>query len=70
MARWVVKNVPFDRLYFYGDARPVHVSYGLESKREIVIMRKNREGRLIPKVMKEAEFMALSAAELAIAACL
>jgi len=38
VAQWIVKNTPFDRLYFYGDHRPLHVSYGPENKREIVLM--------------------------------
>lgn len=27
VAEWIVANLPFDRLYFYGSDRPVHVSY-------------------------------------------
>src|SRR5262249_55078055 len=38
VAQWIVNQTPFDRLYFYGDKRPLHVSCGPESKREIVIM--------------------------------
>jgi hypothetical protein len=32
VAHWVVANTPFDRLYFYGNDRPFHVSYGPEHK--------------------------------------
>jgi hypothetical protein len=28
VAKWLVANVPFDRLYWYGNDRPIHVSYG------------------------------------------
>jgi len=28
VARWVVANCPFDRLYVYGRDRPIHVSFG------------------------------------------
>jgi hypothetical protein len=28
VARWVVEHTPFDRLYFYADDRPFHVSFG------------------------------------------
>ena len=28
VARWVVANTPFDRLYVYGPDLPIHVSYG------------------------------------------
>lgn len=27
VAQWIVSNTPFDRLYFYGADRPLHVSY-------------------------------------------
>jgi hypothetical protein len=33
VAHWVVENTPFDRLYFYADDRPFHVSYGPEHSR-------------------------------------
>jgi hypothetical protein len=28
VADWIIANLPFDRLYFYGRDRPIHVSYG------------------------------------------
>ena len=41
----------FDRLYFYGDNRPIHISYNYlyENKKEIVEMRLTETGRLVPK---------------------
>jgi hypothetical protein len=27
VAYWIIENLPFDRLYFYGKDRPIHVSY-------------------------------------------
>ncbi|HVA13427.1 MAG TPA: hypothetical protein VNF99_09275 [Stellaceae bacterium] len=33
VARWIVANTPFDRLYFYADDRPLHVSFGPEHSR-------------------------------------
>ena len=56
VASWIVKNLPFDRLYFYGDNKPIHLSYGLEHKKQIVIMNKGPSGRLIPKVVKNDFF--------------
>ncbi|NET00889.1 MAG: hypothetical protein F6K61_10010 [Sphaerospermopsis sp. SIO1G1] len=33
---WILKNkLPFDSLYFYGIHRPIHISYGLQHKRDI-----------------------------------
>lgn len=28
VAEWIISQLPFDRLYFYGKDRPLHVSYG------------------------------------------
>jgi hypothetical protein len=36
LVEWiVVQGLPFDSLYFYGAARPIHVSYGPQHKRDI-----------------------------------
>lgn len=39
LARWVVTHLPWDRLYFYGTTRPIHVSYGPDHSRQIVLMK-------------------------------
>ncbi len=49
VADWVAENTPFDRLYFYGDNRPIHVSYGPEQKGEYIDMVKTDNGRVVPK---------------------
>lgn len=36
VADWIAENTPFDRLYFYGDTRSIHVSYGPEQKGEYI----------------------------------
>lgn len=51
VARWIVENTPFDRLYYYGDDKPLHVSYGPEHNQAIVVMTPGKSGRLIPKVV-------------------
>jgi DNA phosphorothioation-associated putative methyltransferase len=38
VAQWVVRNCPFDRLYFYGADRPVHVSYSKKELRQVIEM--------------------------------
>ncbi len=38
VARWVVANTPFDRLYFYGSDLPIHVSFGPDHSRQVVRM--------------------------------
>jgi hypothetical protein len=36
LVEWILEQrSPFDSLYFYGRDRPIHISYGLQHKREI-----------------------------------
>ena len=57
VARWVAANTPFDRLYFYGADRPIHVSYGPEQSRQVVRMVPAAGGRLVPRVVGIARFL-------------
>ena len=50
-ASWIVANTPFDRLYFYGDDLPIHVSHGPNQDRQIVMMSAGKAGRLVPRVV-------------------
>jgi hypothetical protein len=59
VAQWVVANTPFDRLYFYGDNQPIHVSHGPEQVRQVVRMAAGPSGRLIPRVTAVEEFLSL-----------
>ena len=38
VAQWIVAHTPFDRLYFYGDDLPIHVSFGPNHDRQVVLM--------------------------------
>ncbi len=49
VADWVAENTPFDRLYFYGENRPIHVSYGPEQKGEYIDLVMTEAGRQVPK---------------------
>jgi hypothetical protein len=44
-----VANLPFDRLYFYGDDRPLHLSYGPENARAAFAMLPGPGGRRVPR---------------------
>jgi hypothetical protein len=57
VAQWIVANTPFDRLYFYGDDLPLHVSYGPEQSRQVVRMVAGKSGRLVPRVTSLEEFL-------------
>lgn len=43
-ARWICQSLPFDRLYYYGRARPIHISYGPEHKRSVTLMKPRASG--------------------------
>ncbi len=49
VADWIAQNTPFDRLYFYGENRPIHVSYGPEQKGEYVDLVITASGRQVPR---------------------
>ena len=52
VAAWIAFNTKFDRLYFYGQHRPLHVSVGPDYNRQIVKIHTSDDGRRIPKVVK------------------
>ena len=51
VARWIIANLPYDRLYFYGKDRPIHVSYSEQPDRKAWEMREVN-GRRVPRVFK------------------
>lgn len=48
VADWIRRELPFDRMYYYGADRPLHVSYGPEHSREFFEMIE-RNGRRVPR---------------------
>ena len=57
VAQWVTANTPFDRPYFYGSDRPIHVSCGPNHDRQIVRMVPSKSGRLVPRVVAVEDFL-------------
>ena len=57
VAQWIVVNTPFDRLYFYGDDLPVHVSFGPSHAQQIVCMVVTQSGRQVPQVTSAERFL-------------
>ncbi len=49
LAAWIAAQLPFDRLYFYGTDRPVHVSVGPEEARAVISMMPGTSGRRVPQ---------------------
>jgi DNA phosphorothioation-associated putative methyltransferase len=51
VAKWITANCTFDRLYFYGIDRPIHVSVGPDNVREIYEVR-TVAGRRVPRRLR------------------
>ncbi|MDD5409998.1 MAG: DNA phosphorothioation-associated putative methyltransferase [Methylobacter sp.] len=49
VADWITENTLFDRLYFYGEHRPIHVSFSAEPKGEYIDLVITENGRQMPK---------------------
>ena len=49
VANWIIENLPFDRLYYYGPDRPIHVSYGSAHSRAAYRLEPSAKGHLIPR---------------------
>ena len=61
VAQWVVGHTRFDRLYYYGADRPIHVSATEEPIGQCVIVRREQESRrVLPTVISNEKFLALS----------
>jgi hypothetical protein len=50
IAAWIAQRLPFDRIYFYGADRPLHVSVGPQEKRAFIAMIPGPSGRRIPRL--------------------
>ena len=48
VAHWIIANLPYDRLYFYGKDMPIHVSYSEKPAQEAYEMRE-AGGRRVPR---------------------
>jgi hypothetical protein len=49
VAKWVYFETRFDRLYFYGSSRPIHVSYGPGNMKEAYELTISHRGNRIPR---------------------
>jgi hypothetical protein len=52
VARWIVSNTNFDRIYLYDDDRPLHVSHGPETSRLVYQVSLTKSGRRMPRQLK------------------
>ena len=49
VADWIIANLPFDRLYFYGLDRPLHVSYSERGERKAYRLIATAAGSTVPR---------------------
>jgi hypothetical protein len=61
LAIWIAETLPFDRLYFYGSDRPLHVSMGPDQAGSIVAMLPSPSGRRVPRQSSIAWLKAVAA---------
>ena len=53
IGHWIIENqLPFDRIYFYGSEKPLHISYGPENKKQIILMKEYKKNKRVPQVIK------------------
>lgn len=48
VTQYIVKNLDFDKLYYYSESRPIHVSVGDSCERHLQLMNISEKGRRIP----------------------
>ncbi|WP_194715671.1 DNA phosphorothioation-associated putative methyltransferase [Noviherbaspirillum soli] len=53
VAIWIFENTNFDRIYFYGKNRPIHVSYSQTPARKFVHMNLSASGKLVPRLIRK-----------------
>ncbi len=49
VANWIIGELEFDRLYFYGQSKPIHISYGPEMANKAITMEMSKAGRRMPR---------------------
>jgi DNA phosphorothioation-associated putative methyltransferase len=49
VADWIIEFLQFDRMYFYGSDRPLHISYSDKGQKKAYRMCVSEGGRLMPK---------------------
>jgi DNA phosphorothioation-associated putative methyltransferase len=50
VVEWISENVLFDRLYFYGSNRPIHISFSENPQKQIVELVQTTGKKIVPQV--------------------
>lgn len=62
VSQWIAENLEFDRLYFYGSSRPIHLSFSGSPTKQVTIMRPSEKSqKLIPRSYSPEKFLELAA---------
>jgi DNA phosphorothioation-associated putative methyltransferase len=60
VAQWIVHNCPFDRIYFYGSDKPLHVSLRETATGQVTLMLPSKQsGHRVPKTIGASSFLTL-----------
>jgi hypothetical protein len=59
VAQWIVENTTFDRLYYYGESRPIHLSFSEKPVSQITLMIQSSSGRQVPKTISPEQFKSM-----------
>lgn len=52
VVEWVMENISFDRIYYYGQSCPIHISWNVNCAGTGYAMSKTDKGGIIPKIIK------------------
>jgi hypothetical protein len=59
VTQWIVQNTQFDRLYYYGADRPIHISFSESPAAQVTVMRLSAQGRQVPSTHDVQRFLKL-----------
>ncbi len=57
VAQWIVVSTKYDRLYYYDSNKPIHISFGPDESRQVVIMHQLDRTKLRPQIISNGKFL-------------
>ncbi len=57
VAVWICRNTSFDRIYIYGEDKPLHVSFSETPRKQVTKMALSAGGRLMPRTLSLERFL-------------
>jgi hypothetical protein len=65
VSQWIAENLEFDRLYFYGMDRPIHLSFSDSPAQQVTIMRRSGKAKkLMPRSYSLDKFLELETTQI------